>query len=794
MKVSERWLREHVNPSENTQQLAEKLTMAGLEVDAITAVAGSFNGVVVAEVLETRAHPQADRLTLCTVQAKENIKLSVVCGAHNVRPGLKVALAEVGAQLPGNLVIKEAKLRGELSQGMLCSASELGLSEHSEGILELEKDAPIGVDLRTYLHLNDLVLDIDLTPNRADCLSIRGIAREVAALTHSPLKDSVVPQVSCQGHEEKSITVSAKKACPRYCGRVISGIKTDITTPVWLKEKLRRSGLRPIHPIVDITNYVMLEWGQPLHAFDLKAISGAIEVRYAKNEEACTLLNGQKLSLCSEDLVIADTHGVLALAGVMGGASSAVHEGTTAIFLESAYFSPNTIAATARRYGHISDASQRFERGVDYALPTIALDYATALFTELTGAVAGPMSLQQDEAYLPKASPIVFRPKKLYQLIGIELSVEEMIAYLAALHISLVPEGDVYHAKVPSYRFDLQNEMDLIEEIVRLYGYDKIPMAPMTGSLLTNKPNRTEDLSQYCADFFASKGYHETISYSFVDPNIQNLLYPNQEELSLLNPISSELSSMRLGMWPGLIASMMYNIHRQQTAIKLFEIGVIFENQSNKIQEYPCFAALLTGESGTLNWAERKRPYDFYDLKGDLEALFGALKVPTLRFVPAAHPALHPGKSAQICLGGKILGWCGILHPRLNFALDMQQEVGVCELRLDLLDVDVKPIYRGISRFPQIRRDLSLLVDESVRIEQIYQLVTEAAPKDWLKSLDVFDLYRGDSIPKGKKSLAIALTLQDNERTLIDVEINTLIDAILKALDEALAITLRDIS
>lgn len=794
MKLSESWLRELVNPPLNSNQLAEKLTMAGLEVDAITPVAGSFEGVVVAEVLETKPHPQAQRLTLCKVLGSKGQELAIVCGAANVRAGLKVALAEIGAVLPGGLNIKEAKLRGELSQGMLCSALELGLADNSEGIIELESDAPVGEDLRTYLNLDDTILDIDLTPNRADCLSLTGIAREVAALTASPLKAVQMTDVDCQSNEKKVVNVLAPDACPYYCGRVINDIQIPKSTPAWLKEKLRRSGFRSSNPIVDITNYVMLQLGQPLHAFDLGRIKGDIQLRSATKGEPVKLLDGRNLELTEHDVVIADSEKILALAGIMGSESSAVNEETTAIFLESAFFDPQIIAATARRHACLTDASQRFERGVDSQLAETALNYATSLLIDLTRSKAGPAFVFREASRLPGCQPVVFNPKRVKQLIGVDIPEKQMLESLEALGMIVTKSTGAWLVEIPSYRFDLRVEEDLIEEVIRLYGYDNIQTEKMAATLLPGKIHAVEMLSNQLARFFSTRGYHETISYSFVDPGIQHLLYPQHQFLTLINPLSPELSEMRAGMWSGLIASMVYNLHRQHSEIKLFETGTIFENNDGQLKESSCFAGLITGDYGSLNWAMESRHYDFYDLKGDLEALFAMLKVEEVEYIPEKHPALHPGISAGIYQNGKKLGWCGHLHPRLNDVLDIQQEVGLFELYLDKIQMGSNLSYRRISRFPQIRRDLSLLVDEKISVEQIQGVVKSLVSREWLKSMDIFDLYRGNSIPEGKKSLALALTLQDDDRTLVDLEINNLIDAIIKALDQQLAITLRDIS
>jgi phenylalanyl-tRNA synthetase beta chain len=793
MKVSELWLREWVNPSFlDEQQLAALLTMAGLEVDIVSPVAGVFDQVIVAQVLSTSPHPQADKLTLCEINTGAGKPLKVVCGASNVRAGLKVALAQVGATLPGGLQIKESTLRGELSQGMLCSVTELGLADLSDGIMELEDDAPIGVDLREYLSLNDHVLDIDLTPNRADCLSILGVARELSALTKLPLK--TVPNLTNQPTINESITIKlqAPKACPVYSGRIIRGINSHAHTPTWMSERLRRAGVRTIHPVVDISNYVMFELGQPMHAFDLGTIEGGIIVRFGQDGETLKLLDGQEANLNAKVLVIADNEKPLAIAGVMGGEKSSVQETTTDIFLESAFFNPLTIAGVARSFGLSSDSSQRFERGVDPTLQIVALERATELLLEIVGGELGPILQVTESSFLPEKHRVPFNPDKVKQVTGLTIAKDEMIVMLQSLGMTVDSKNALWIVDVPSHRFDIELEVDLIEEILRLYGYDKMPGEPIVATVQAGTLNSFEDLAMRVAQLFRARGYNETISYSFVDPELQQVLYPGVETMQLLNPISSELSQMRVGMWPGLLASMIYNIHRQQTAIKFFESGVIFDLEQGVLQEHQCVAGLVTGEYGMMNWGESTRKFDFFDLKGDLEALFQDLNLKNTQFVTAEHSSLHPGKSAAIHINGQHAGWCGVLHPRMTDALDLQDEVILFELHLDALIDKTALRYQRISKFPQIRRDLSLLVNDSLSAAQIETAVRQVANADWLKAFDVFDVYTGESIPDGKKSLAIAMTLQDDNRTMVDSEINALISAIIKKLYEEFSIILRD--
>lgn len=793
MKLSELWLREWVNFSLTENELAAQLTMAGLEVDAVSPVAGAFTHVIVAEVLSTKPHPDADKLTLCEVNINAEEPLKIVCGAVNVRPGLKVALAMIGAQLPGGLKIKESKLRGELSQGMLCSVVELGMAEHSEGIMELEADAPVGMDLREYLTLDDHVFDVDLTPNRADCFSVLGIAREVAVLNKTPLLEKPVAAITPVIDEVLAINLQSPEACARYCGRVIRNLNSAATTPLWMSERLRRSGIRVVHPVVDVMNYVMLELGQPMHAFDLATIKGEINVRFSNETEQLELLDGQEVTLNDKVLVIADQEKPLAMAGIMGGLGSSVQAHTTDVFLESAFFNPIVIAGIARKYGLFSDSSQRFERGVDPYLQTKALERATTLILEIAGGQAGPLIESCKEQSLPPQLTLRFAASKVKKLTGLDIALPEMTVLLQGLGIQVLSEKDnFFEVSIPSHRFDIQQDVDLVEEIIRLYGYDNLKAQAMNTVVQAGKSSANEEISKRLAYWFRSRGYNETISYSFVDPELQSVLYPEREVMQLLNPISSELSQMRVGMWSGLIASMIYNVHRQQNAIKFFEIGVVFDVNQQQLTERPCIAGLLMGEQGGMNWSEPTRIFDFFDLKGDLQSLFSLLKLESVDFIPATHDALHPGQTAKIIINGQDAGWIGVLHPRLSDALDLNHDVILFELNLFSLFTAQSPLYKSISKYPQIRRDLSFLVDNNVSAMQIEQVVKNTVQENWLKSFEVFDVYMGKGIPEGKKSLAIALTLQDDSRTLVDAEINSLISAILKALETEFSIILRD--
>jgi phenylalanyl-tRNA synthetase beta chain len=793
MKLSKLWLREWVNFSLTEQELAAQLTMAGLEVDAVSPVAGEFTKVIVAEVINTKPHPDATKLSVCDVKTNSGAPLQIVCGATNVRPGLKVALAMVGAQLPGDLHIKESRLRGELSQGMLCSVSELGLAEQSEGIMELENNAPVGMDLREYLNLDDHIFDIDLTPNRADCFSVLGIAREVAVLNKLPLLEPPATEIKPTVDDLLGVTLNAPIACPRYCGRVIRAINSDAVTPLWMSERLRRGGIRILHPVVDVMNYVMLELGQPMHAFDIAMLKGDINIRFSNNTEQLELLDGQTVTLSENVLVIADEEKPLAMAGIMGGAQSAVQPHTQDVFLESAFFNPIIIAGIARKYGLFSDSSQRFERGVDPYLQKKALERATALILSIAGGQAGPIIEASDVAQIPAKAIISFDSSKVKKLTGVSIALETIRMLLEGLDMVITQEENgIFEVHIPSHRFDIQQDVDLVEEIIRLYGYDNLKAQPMVAVIQSGMPSANESIGKQLALWFRDRGYNETISYSFVDPELQDAIYPKHEFMQLLNPISSELSQMRVGMWPGLIASMIYNIHRQQNIIKFFEIGVVFDVEKNQMDERACIAGLLTGEYGGMNWSEPTQFFDFFDMKGDLQSLFTFLKLEHVEFFPAKNDTLHPGQSAQIKINGQHAGWIGVLHPRLTDALDLHQDVMMFELNLASLINSAPPQYKTISKYPQIRRDLSFLVDEKVSFMQIENVVTSCIKEQWLKSFELFDVYIGKNVPEGKKSFAVAMILQSDTRTLVDSEINLLISAIINTLQNEFSIILRE--
>lgn len=794
MKVSMMSLGQWLTVPVEAEEVAKKLTMAGLEVDSITPVAGNFQGVIVAQVLETFAHPEADKLTVCRVHTGQET-LQIVCGAKNVYSGMKVALATVGAVLPGDFKIKPARLRGLESFGMLCSASELGMDDDSsEGILDLPEDAPVGMNLREYLKLDDTLFEIDLTPNRADCFSVKGIARELSALFGEAMHPIDMPDVKVDSDARLDVSVAEEAACPVYFGRVIRNIRPGQQSPFWLKEFLRRHGASSIHPVVDATNYVMLMFGQPMHGFDADKLQGGVMVRLAKAGETLQLLNDEKITLQGKELLIADDKNPLALAGVMGGARSAIQDDSTSVFLESAYFAPDRLAGIARLHGLCTDSSQRFERGVDATLQEEALERATALIQEIVGGEAGPIVHCTSSANRPIPADIEFDPELTHTLTGMRLSKDTMAQHLLGLGFEVDRTNDArWRVRSPSHRVDIRIPVDLVEEIIRIEGYDTIPRAELAGGSARGSVDPVLAQTRTMLDFMLSRGYHETISYSFVEPALAESLYPKAEALALLNPISSDLSVMRQGMWCGLLASLINNQHRQQPHLKAIEQGHIFRNTEEGFEEVPALAGLLCGAVDNLSWIGEKRHYDFFDAKGDLEALGCHLGV-SLDFQADTHAALHPGKTARLYHHDKAIGWLGALHPAVSDALGVQGEVILFELKF------AKPLrqaikqYQALSKYPAIRRDLSFLVDAGVSAARIESVVRTAANPAWFREFQVFDVYQGSQVGAGQKSVAISFVLQNRERTLTEQDITQEMHAIIKALEEQIAISLRDAS
>ena len=796
MRFSEQWLREWVNPNLNSAQLGAQLTMAGLELDALEPAAPAFAGIFVAKILEAVQHPDADKLRICQVDDGTGALVQVVCGAPNARAGLFAAFARVGAVLPGGLNIGQAKLRGVESFGMLCGASELGLDGYNDGLLELPTDAPVGVDVRGYLKLDDHIIELGITPNRGDCLSILGLARETAAQNNMALGGPELIVVPAASETSVNVSVNAPAACPRYCVRVIEGLNAEAVTPLWLTECLRRSGLSPIHPIVDVANYVMLELGQPLHAFDLDRLHGGLMVRMANVDEHMVGLDGKTLKLDPDMLVIADNQGAVALAGVIGGQNSGVKTGTTRIVLESAYFAPEAIAGRARRLGLHTDAAHRFERGTDPELPRIAIERATELLCTLYSGTPSAVIEHLSHAHMPQRAAILLRRARIERILGFTIEDQAVESILQRLGVLLEPiaEGlaEGWRATPPSHRHDLNIEVDLIEELARLHGYDHLPARlPSAGLTIEPRPENYLSLNAL-KERMVSLGYREVISYSFVDAPLLAKLTPNHAPLILANPISSEMAAMRTTLWAGLINTLKYNLNRQQTRVRLFETGLRFVPDAMAgLQQQAMFAGLIFGEQSTEQWASKARKVDFFDLKGDLEALLelGDLKA-QVQWQRAAHPALHPGVSARLMLGNQELGWAGVLHPSLEKAFDLPGQVFVFELHQHILLQRRVPRFQPVSRFPIIRRDLALLVADTVSSAELLACVKQDAPA-FLREAEVFDVYRGQGVPDTSASIAIRLILQDNERTLSDTDVDTFMSAALLRLNTQFGITLR---
>ena len=812
-KLSTQWLCNWVKPPINFDQLALRLNMAGIEVASISPTAKGLSGIIIAKVLETKQHPDADRLRVCQVDIGKPELLTIVCGASNVRPGLNVVLAQVGASLPSlpdGIVLKEAKLRGIISQGMICSESELGLinsEEVSNGIMELPNNAPIGMDFCDYLDLNnDFIISIELTPNRGDCLSVLGLAREISALCEtdllSPYTEKIIPPVIT---DKLDIKLMTGESCPSYTGRLIRNINPQALTPLWLKERLRRSNIRSIHPIVDITNYVMLELGQPMHAFDADKLGQNMQVRYAKEGEKITLLNGTVINLKEKTQVIADEYYIHAIAGVMGGAQACVTPSTQNIFLESAFFSPLSIACATQQYNLASDSSYRFERGVDFNLQKRALERATELIIEIAGGQVGPITDITLAQHLPKISPIILRSERIEKILGFEIANNTIERALKNLGMKVTPlirpplsikappsptrgegvsfGGGALEILAPSYRFDIKEEIDLIEEIARVIGYENIPrrlpVAPLQASLPGQKKLEAKTITQA----LIHKGYSEVITYSFINPSLQKILDPLVNPIKLSNPISSEMAVMRSSLWPGLIEAALYNQNRQQARIRLFESGNCFtgiDTQTRKI------AGVVYGNTHAEQWCSQKNNAElqFFDVKGDIEALLQLTgRKEQFEFVAAEHPALHPGQTAEIIMHDRV-GVLGALHPSLLIKLDIKGPIYLFELDLELLLNRNSPQIKEkeLAKFPSIRRDIAITVKQAVPYAMICNKIKKDAGK-LLKNVQLFDLYRGKNLPADSLSMAIALTFQAPERTLLDAEVNKHIDTILSGLE-----------
>jgi phenylalanyl-tRNA synthetase beta chain len=791
MKFSEQWLRGWVSPQASRDELVARLSMAGLEVDSVTLAAGEFSGVIVGEVLATEQHPDADKLRVCQVSDGSET-FQVVCGAPNVRPGLKIPFAKIGALLPSDFKIKKAKLRGVESNGMLCSQSELQVGEGNDGLMELPDDAPTGQDFRVYLELDDASIEVDLTPNRGDCLSLAGLAREVGALYAAPVTRPPIAAVAAVNDEVRPVEVLAPAACPRFLGRVVRNVDLSKTTPLWMVERLRRSEVRSIDAAVDITNYVMIELGQPMHAYDLAEIDGGIRVRMAEEGEKITLLDGQEVALRGDTLVIADHARLLGIAGVMGGENSGVTAKTRDVFLEAAFFEPISVAGKARSYGLHTDASHRFERGVDSNLAREAMERATALLLDIAGGEPGPIIECVSEQHLPQIAPITLRAERVSQMLGLELGAAEIETLLTGLGLRVTTSGQgQWSVEVPSHRFDISLEVDLIEELARLYGYNRLPVRyPQARLAPQASPEARSDLPAL-RRLLVARGYQEAITYSFIDPKLFELFSPGVEPLLLANPISADMAAMRSSLWPGLVKALQHNLNRQQDRVRLFESGLRFVGQLEGLKQEPMLAGVVCGSRLPEGWAQGRETVDFFDVKADVEAVLGfAGALDAFTFVPGQHPALHPGQTARIERNGQEVGYLGALHPELVKSLGLDRAVFVFELVLAEVSEGRLPKFQELSRFPEVRRDLALLADRDVAASSVLAVIRENAG-EWLTDLRLFDVYQGKGIDPHRKSLAVGLTWQHPSRTLNDDEVNATTQTILTSLEQRLNATLR---
>ncbi len=807
MKFSESWLREWVNPALTSEELAHQITMAGLEVDGVDPVAGEFSGVIIGEVVECGPHPDADKLQVTKISlgdyssatVEKGELVDIVCGAKNCRLGLKVAVATVGAVLPGDFKIKKAKLRGVPSFGMLCSESEIGLADDSAGIMELAADAPLGTCVREYLDLDDVTIDVDLTANRGDCLGIKGLAREVGVLNSLEVTEPVITKAIPTIDDTLTINIEANEACPRYLGRVIKGINPSATTPLWMVEKLRRCGTRSIDPVVDVTNYILLELGHPMHAFDLAKLDGGINVRFANKEEKLTLLDENEVTLKEGTLVIADDSKALAMAGIFGGLESGVTTNTTDIFLESAFFAPLAILGKARQYGLHTDSSHRYERGIDPTLQFDAIERATELLLSIVGGQAGPVVEAKSDADIPQIKDVSLRREKLDGRIGHHIEDDKVTEILTRLGFTVTTTGEgiakVWQVVVSAYRFDIKIEVDLIEEVARIYGYNNIPnISPKATLKMCEKKEAKLSLSNL-KQVLVNRDYQEAITYSFVDPKVQALLHPEQEVMTLPHPISSEMSVMRLSLWTGLLQAMVYNQNRQQGRVRLFEAGLRFvpdDSAENGVRQQNMLAGVISGQRVDEHWDMEKAATDFYDVKGDVEALLAlTCDAQGYEFSKAEVDALHPGQTAQITKNGVFVGCIGALHPELERKLGLNGRTLIFELLLSEVLVQKTPEATDISRFPANRRDLAIVVKEEVDAKKVLQLI-EKVGGNYLIDLNLFDVYQGQGIDDGFKSLAIALVLQDTKKTLEEKDITDVIDRVVETLKSELNASLRD--
>lgn len=791
MKFSESWLREWVSPNVTTGELVEKLTMAGLEVDGIEPVAGRFSGVVIGEILSAEPHPDADKLQICQVRGSGDEFFKVVCGAKNARAGIKIPFAMIGAVLPGNFKIKKAKLRGVESFGMLCGQTELEAGDDDSGLWELSSDAPVGQDLREYLNLDDSIVELDLTPNRSDCLGIKGLSREVGVLYREDVAELNIEPIQASIDSLIPVKLEVPEACPRYYSRVVEGVDVSAPSPAWLTQRLIRSGIRPIDVIVDVTNYILLELGQPMHAFDRECINSSLFVRWAEPGERIKLLNDQELELSRDTLVIADEEKLLAVAGVMGGASSAVSSSTKSIVLEAAFFLPEKIAGKARNYGLHTDSSHRFERGVDYGYTSFAMERATALILDIAGGSAGPLICVEDQGHIPAAKEVVLDKSKISKCLGFAIPDKDVVDILTRLGLVVLSESsEIWCFAIPSYRFDISIAEDLLEELARIYGYNNLPTTTnMLPQVLPTKSEAQIDLNR-ANQLLLSREYQEVISYSFIEPELHRAFFGDDEALELLNPISADLSVMRISLVPSLLACLKSNVKRQHSRIRIFERGLRFVKSGDSLDQKAGIAGLVYGARTEQNWFADKDLVDFYDIKGDLEALL-SLGSQAFDLLPATDISyMHPGQTANIYLAEEKVGYVGALHPELLKNQGVKKTVYVFELDEDAVSQSSVPLFTGISRYPTLERDLAFVVDKSRSAAEMKVVIRNAAGEN-LKQLKVFDIYSGEGIDSQRKSIAFNLTFQHSSRTLNEDEVNAAVQAVIENLEGELDAALR---
>ena len=798
MKISLSWLKEWVVPESAAFVLAEKLTYAGLEVESAGLAGCDFDSkrLVVGEITAVKPHPHADRLTICTVHIGRKRPVSIVCGAPNVCEGAKVAVALKNARLR-DVTVSDRVIHGMKSSGMLCSAAELGLSEQSDDLMIFDAEAPVGQQVSRYLDLSDFLFGLELTPNRGDCLSIRGIAREISALEQVPLnpeKTNKAKKTRPANQSSLSIELDAPEACPRFVGRAVGHIDMKAKTPDWMASRLRKSGLRSINAIVDVTNYVMLEYGQPMHAFDLDRLHGGLCVRMAKPREKLVLLDDREITLRPDFLVIADAKRAVALAGIMGGVHSAISENTQNVYLEAAFFAPSAIIGKARHFGLHTEASHRFERGVDSRLQQDAMERATELIVAIAGGEPGPVSHVVSRPHVPRKKSIRLDTQQITRTLGVMIPPSETSAVLQRLGMEVRTAPGGWRVTPPSWRFDLVGAHDLVEEVGRCYGYDRIEPTIPTVEALVGQQRESDIPELRLKQQMVARGYREVVTYSFVDSGMQDTLLGTTGSVSLRNPISEAMSVMRKSLWPGLLEVVRNNLNRQEDCVRLFEVGHVFtiDGDTAKIIETGKVAAAITGLAAPKQWATVPRDADFFDLKGDLEALFFSLGIPVdcMQIESGTHTALHPGRIGVIRVEERTVGHIGQLHPIFQNAFDIAQPVFLMEADQSVFTESAVPLFRNLSRFPSVQRDIAVLVDRDVEADKLLQSIRSTGGQ-FLRRLELFDIYQGEQIEKNKKSFAFSLTFQSESSNLISSEVDLTINKILKVLMAGFGATLR---